>query len=159
MPSLSFEESLEITKIYSISGKLPEKTPLITTRPFRSPHHTVSAVAITGGGANPKPGEICLAHRGVLFLDEFPEFRKDTIDAMRQPLEDGSFTVSRANGTVTFPSDVMLVASMNPCKCGYFGDTSRECKCSSGEIQKYMRKISGPMLDRIDIHIQVASVK
>ena len=159
MPSLSFEESLEVTKIYSISGKLPEKAALITTRPFRNPHHTVSAVAITGGGANPKPGEICLAHKGVLFLDEFPEFRKDTIDAMRQPLEDGSFTVARANGVVTFPSDVMLVASMNPCKCGYYGDTSRECKCSSGEIQKYMHKISGPMLDRIDIHIQVPSVK
>lgn len=159
MPPLSFEESLEVTKIYSISGKLPEKAALITTRPFRNPHHTVSAVAITGGGANPKPGEICLAHKGVLFLDEFPEFRKDTIDAMRQPLEDGSFTVARANAVVTFPSDVMLVASMNPCKCGYYGDTSRECKCSAGEIQRYMHKISGPMLDRIDIHIQVPSVK
>ncbi|MBR2476602.1 MAG: YifB family Mg chelatase-like AAA ATPase [Clostridia bacterium] len=159
MPSLTFEESLEVTKIYSISGKLPEKAALITTRPFRDPHHTVSAVAITGGGANPKPGEICLAHKGVLFLDEFPEFRKDAIDAMRQPLEDGSFTVARANGVVTFPSDVMLVASMNPCKCGYYGDTSRECKCSAGDIQRYMHKISGPMLDRIDIHIQVPSVK
>lgn len=159
MPDMSFEESLEVTKIYSISGKLPEKTALITTRPFRNPHHTVSAVAITGGGTNPKPGEICLAHRGVLFLDEFPEFRKDTIDAMRQPVEDGSFTVSRANAVVTFPSNVMLVASMNPCKCGYYGDSSRECKCSAGEIQRYMHKISGPMLDRIDIHIQVPSVK
>ena len=159
MPDMTFEEALEITKIYSISGKLPNDTPLITARPFRNPHHTVSAVAITGGGTNPKPGEICLAHRGVLFLDEFPEFRKDTIDAMRQPLEDGRFTVSRANAAVTFPSDVMLVASMNPCKCGYFGDTSRECKCSAGEIQRYMRKISGPMLDRIDIHIQVPSIK
>lgn len=159
MPAMTFDEALEVTKIYSISGKLPDKTALITTRPFRNPHHTVSAVAITGGGTNPKPGEICLAHRGVLFLDEFPEFRKDTIDAMRQPLEDGSFTVSRANGAVTFPSDAMLIASMNPCKCGYFGDTSRECKCSAGEIQRYMRKISGPMLDRIDIHIQVPSVK
>ncbi len=159
LPDMTFNEALEVTKIYSISGKLPEKTALITTRPFRSPHHTVSAVAITGGGSNPKPGEICLAHRGVLFLDEFPEFRKDTIDAMRQPLEDGSFTVSRANGAVKFPSNVMLVASMNPCKCGYYGDLSRECKCSAGEIQRYMRKISGPMLDRIDIHIQVPSVK
>jgi len=159
MPDLSFEEALEVTKIYSISGKLPAGEPLIVSRPFRNPHHTVSAVAITGGGANPKPGEICLAHRGVLFLDEFPEFRKDTIDAMRQPLEDGQFTVARANGTVTFPSSVMLVASMNPCKCGYFGDSSRECRCSAGEIQRYMHKISGPMLDRIDIHIHVPSVK
>ncbi len=159
MPDLTFDEALEVTKIYSISGKLPEKTALITTRPFRNPHHTVSSVAITGGGSNPKPGEICLAHRGVLFLDEFPEFRKDTIDAMRQPLEDGSFTVSRANAAVTFPSNVMLVASMNPCKCGYYGDSVRECKCSAGEIQRYMHKISGPMLDRIDIHIQVPSVK
>ncbi len=159
MPQLSFDEALEVTKIYSISGKLPPKGNLITTRPFRNPHHTVSAVAITGGGANPKPGDICLAHRGVLFLDEFPEFRKDTIDAMRQPLEDGRFTVSRANATVTFPSEVMLVASMNPCKCGYYGDTSRECKCSAGEIQRYMHKISGPMLDRIDIQVQVPSVK
>ncbi len=159
MPGLSFDEALEVTKIYSISGKLPPGESLITTRPFRSPHHTVSAVAITGGGTNPKPGEICLAHRGVLFLDEFPEFRKDTIDAMRQPLEDGSFTVSRANATVSFPSSVMLIASMNPCKCGYYGDSSRECKCSAGEIQRYMHKISGPMLDRIDIQIQVPSVK
>ncbi len=159
MPSMTFDEALEVTKIYSISGKLSDETPLITARPFRNPHHTVSAVAITGGGTTPKPGEICLAHRGVLFLDEFPEFRKDVIDAMRQPLEDGSFTVSRANGVVTFPSDVMLIAGMNPCKCGYFGDSSRECKCSAGEIQRYMRKISGPMLDRIDIHIQVPSVK
>lgn len=159
MPEMSFEEALEVTKIYSVSGKLSKEDSLITTRPFRNPHHTVSAVAITGGGANPKPGEICLAHRGVLFLDEFPEFRKDTVDAMRQPLEDGKFTVSRANATVTFPSSVMLVASMNPCKCGYYGDKSRECKCSANEIQRYINKISGPMLDRIDIHIQVPSVK
>ncbi len=159
MPEMSFEEALEVTKIYSVAGKLSKEDSLITTRPFRNPHHTVSAVAITGGGANPKPGEICLAHRGVLFLDEFPEFRKDTIDAMRQPLEDGQFTVSRANAAVTFPSSVMLVASMNPCKCGYYGDKSRECKCSANDIQRYMNKISGPMLDRIDIHIQVPSVK
>lgn len=159
MPKLSFEEALEVTKIYSINGSLPPRTALITQRPFRNPHHTVSAVAITGGGTVPKPGEICLAHRGVLFLDEFPEFRKDTIDAMRQPLEDGSFTVARANATVRFPSKVMLVAGMNPCKCGYFGDSSRKCTCSAGEIQRYMRKISGPMLDRIDLHIQVPSVK
>lgn len=159
MPDLSFEEALEVTKIYSINGSLPPNTALITQRPFRNPHHTVSAVAITGGGTVPKPGEICLAHRGVLFLDEFPEFRKDTIDAMRQPLEDGSFTVARANASARFPSKVMLVAGMNPCKCGYFGDTSRKCTCSAGEIQRYMHKISGPMLDRIDLHIQVPSVK
>jgi len=159
LPDLSFDEALEVTKIYSIAGLLSRNTSLITTRPFRSPHHTISNVSITGGGSIPKPGEISLAHRGVLFLDEFPEFKKDAIEAMRQPLEDGCFTVSRVAGTATFPASAMLVASMNPCRCGYFGDTSRECKCSPGDIQKYLGKISGPMLDRFDIQVQVPSVK
>lgn len=159
LPDLSFEEALEVTKIYSIAGKLPANTPLITERPFRSPHHTVSGVSITGGGSIPRPGEISLAHRGVLFLDEFPEFRKDTIEAMRQPLEDGSLTVSRVAGSATFPSSCMLIASMNPCQCGYFGDSSRECNCSPLSIQKYIGKISGPMLDRFDIQIQVSAVR
>jgi len=159
LPDLTFEEALEVTKIYSIAGKLSEDVPLITKRPFRSPHHTVSSVALTGGGTNPKPGEITLAHRGVLFLDEFPEFRKDAIEAMRQPIEDGKLTVSRVSGTAVFPSAVMLIASMNPCNCGYYGDPTRECTCSAGQIQKYLNKISGPMLDRFDIHIEVAAVK
>jgi len=159
LPDLSFEEALEVTKIYSVAGLLGGGKSLITTRPFRSPHHTVSNVSITGGGTIPRPGEISLAHRGVLFLDEFPEFRKDAIEAMRQPLEDGSFTVSRVAGSATFPSSAMLVASMNPCKCGYYGDSARECTCTPQSIHSYLGKISGPMLDRFDIHIQVSSVK
>lgn len=159
LPRLSFDEALEVTKIYSIAGKLKADTPLITKRPFRSPHHTVSNVALTGGGSNPHPGEISLAHRGVLFLDEFPEFKKDAIDAMRQPIEEGTMTVSRASGSVTFPGEVMLIASMNPCKCGYFGDPTHECTCTAGQIQQYLGKISGPMLDRFDMHIEVSAVK
>ncbi len=159
LPDLTFEEALEVTKIYSITGKLSVSDSLITVRPFRSPHHTISAVGMTGGGTVPKPGEMSLAHRGVLFLDEFPEFRKDAVESMRQPLEDGSFTVTRASGSATFPSSVMLVASMNPCKCGYFGDPVRECTCTSTQIQNYLSKISGPMLDRFDIQIEVPAVK
>lgn len=159
LPRMSFEEALEVTKIYSVSGKLTADTPLITKRPFRSPHHTSSAVSLTGGSTNPKPGEISLAHRGVLFLDEFPEFRKDAIEAMRQPIEDGYVTVSRVSGSSVFPSSVMLIASMNPCKCGYYGDANRECTCSASQIQSYLGKVSGPMLDRFDLHIEVASVK
>lgn len=159
LPDLSFEEALEVTKIYSIAGKLPPDKPIITERPFRSPHHTVSGVSITGGGSVPRPGEISLAHRGVLFLDEFPEFRKDAIEAMRQPLEDGYLTVSRVSGSATFPSSSMLIAGMNPCSCGYYGDPARECTCSPLSVQKYLGKISGPMLDRIDIQIHVPSVK
>ena len=159
LPAMSFDEALEVTKIYSVAGKLPPELPLITKRPFRSPHHTVSGVALTGGGSVPKPGEISLAHRGVLFLDEFPEFKKDAIDAMRQPIEDGAFTVSRVAGSSVFPSSVMLIASMNPCKCGYYGDATRECTCTAGQIQSYLGKISGPMLDRIDIHIEVPAIK
>ncbi len=159
LPAMSFDEALEVTKIYSVAGKLPPDLPLITRRPFRSPHHTVSGVALTGGGSVPKPGEISLAHRGVLFLDEFPEFRKDAIESMRQPIEDGTFTVSRVAGTSSFPSSVMLIASMNPCKCGYYGDSVRECTCTPGQIQSYLGKISGPMLDRFDIHIEVPAIK
>lgn len=159
LPDLSFEEALEVTKIYSIAGRLPADKPLITERPFRSPHHTVSGVSLTGGGSVPGPGEISLAHRGILFLDEFPEFRKDAIESMRQPLEDGYLTVSRVSGSATFPSSSMLIAGMNPCSCGYYGDPSRECTCSPLSVQKYLSKISGPMLDRIDIQIHVPSVK
>jgi len=159
LPDMSFEEALEVTKIYSVAGKLPQDTPIITKRPFRSPHHTVSSVGLTGGGTNPKPGEISLAHRGVLFLDEFPEFRKDAIEAMRQPIEDGYLTVSRASGSCVFPSSVMLIASMNPCKCGYYGDSTRECTCTTGQIQSYLGKVSGPMLDRFDLHIEVPAIK
>ncbi len=159
LPAMSFNEALEVTKIYSVAGKLPRDLPLITKRPFRSPHHTVSGVALTGGGSVPKPGEISLAHRGVLFLDEFPEFKKDAIEAMRQPIEDGSFTVSRVAGSSSFPSSVMLIASMNPCKCGYYGDSTRECTCTAGQIQAYLGKVSGPMLDRFDIHIEVPAIK
>lgn len=159
LPAMSFDEALEVTKIYSVAGKLPKDLPLVTKRPFRSPHHTVSGIALTGGGSVPKPGEISLAHRGVLFLDEFPEFKKDAIEAMRQPIEDGSFTVSRVAGTSVFPSSVMLIASMNPCKCGYYGDSVRECTCTTGQIQAYLGKVSGPMLDRFDIHIEVPAIK
>jgi len=159
LPIMSFDEALEVTKIYSVAGKLPPELPLITSRPFRNPHHTVSGVALTGGGSIPKPGEISLAHRGVLFLDEFPEFKKDAIEAMRQPIEDGSFTVSRVAGSSVFPSLVMLIASMNPCKCGYYGDATRECTCTPGQIQSYLGKISGPMLDRFDLHIEVPAIK
>lgn len=159
LPDMSFDEALEVTKIYSVAGQLKAGTALITKRPFRSPHHTMSSAALTGGGSNPRPGEISLAHRGVLFLDEFPEFRKDAMEAMRQPIEDGSLTVSRVSGSCVFPSSVMLIASMNPCKCGYFGDPNHECTCTSGQIQSYLGKVSGPMLDRFDLHIEVPSVK
>lgn len=159
LPEMTFEESLEVTKIYSVAGKLSADVPLITKRPFRSPHHTASGVALTGGGAVPRPGEISLAHRGVLFLDELPEFRKDAIEAMRQPIEDGRLTVSRVSGSMEFPSSVMLIAGMNPCKCGYFGDPRMECNCTPGQIQNYLSRVSGPMMDRFDIHIQVPSVK
>ncbi len=159
LPDLTFEEALEVTKIHSVSGLLSETGSLITIRPFRNPHHSVSSAGLIGGGKIPKPGEISLAHFGVLFLDELPEFRKDALEAMRQPIEDGCVTISRINATLTYPSNVMLVASMNPCKCGFYGDSTRECTCSPLQIQHYLSRISGPMLDRIDIHIQVSPVK
>lgn len=158
-PKLTFEESLELTKIYSVSNLLPQGESLVSKRPFRSPHHTASTISIIGGGKFPKPGEVSLAHRGVLFLDEFPEFSSFTIEALRQPLEDKKVVISRASGSISFPSNFMLVAAMNPCKCGWLGDPERECTCTPAVIEKYKRKISGPILDRIDLQVPVQRVK
>ena len=158
LPELSFEEALEITKIHSIAGELKENA-IVTRRPFRSPHHTISGISLVGGGRIPKPGEISLAHYGVLFLDELPEFNKNTLEVLRGPLEDRKVTISRINASLTYPCNFMLIASMNPCSCGYFGSQEKECTCSIQSIQKYMGKISGPLLDRMDIHIEVTPVK
>lgn len=158
LPKLTLDEALEVTKIYSISGLL-DGTPIITKRPFRSPHHTTSHIGLIGGSANPKPGEVSLAHRGVLFLDEFPEFPRHVLEALRQPLEDGFVTISRAAKRLTFPSKFLLFAAQNPCPCGYFGDKSHNCTCAPAQILRYQKKISGPMLDRIDIHLDVPAVK
>ncbi|MEZ6066715.1 MAG: YifB family Mg chelatase-like AAA ATPase [Planctomycetaceae bacterium] len=158
MPSLSPEESLETTRIYSAVGRLPEGQPLLLQRPFRSPHHTISEAGLVGGGSTPTPGEISLSHHGVLFLDELPEFNRRTLEVMRQPLEEGNVTISRAVGSVTFPADLMLVAAMNPCPCGYRGDPKRQCKCNPLQVERYVSRISGPLLDRIDIHIEVPPV-
>jgi len=159
LPPLTFEEALETTKIHSIAGILSSDIALITERPFRSPHHTVSDAALIGGGSFPRPGEVSFAHHGVLFLDEFPEFKKNVLEVMRQPMEDYKVTISRSKMSLEFPANFMLVAAMNPCPCGYYTDPTKECTCNSGMIQKYMAKISGPMLDRIDIHIEVPAVK
>ena len=158
LPDLSFEESLEITKIYSISGNLNNNNSIIKTRPFRSPHHTISPVSLVGGGRFPKPGEISLAHFGVLFLDELPEFNRNTLEVLRGPLEDGEITIGRVSQVLTYPSEFMLVASMNPCPCGFYG-SEKECRCSPQSIKKYISKLSGPLLDRIDIQVGVSSVK
>lgn len=159
LPPLTFEEALETTKIHSIAGILPKETTLITERPFRSPHHTISDAALVGGGSFPRPGEISFAHHGVLFLDELPEFPKNVLEVLRQPLEDSRVTVSRSKMSLEFPANFMLVAAMNPCPCGYYTDPNRKCTCTIPQIQKYMGKISGPLLDRIDIHIEVPAVK
>lgn len=159
LPNLSFEEALETTKIHSVAGVLPKNTPLITIRPYRAPHHTISPVSLVGGGKIPKPGEISLAHNGVLFLDELPEFNKSTLEVLRGPLEDGIVTISRINATLSYPCNFMLVASMNPCPCGFYGSKEKECTCSPQAIQKYMGKVSGPLLDRIDIQVEVTPVK
>lgn len=153
LPDLSLDEALELTKIYSIAGKLGSD--FLTSRPVRSPHHTTSNVALVGGGASPKPGEITLSHRGILFLDEFPEFPRNVLEALRQPLEDGIVTVSRASGSFTFPAKFTLVAAQNPCPCGYYGDAAKKCQCSAAQIFKYQKKVSGPLLDRIDLHVEV----
>lgn len=159
LPDMTFEEMLEVTKLHSIAGTLPADAPLITHRPFRSPHHTVSANALSGGGVIPRPGELSLSHCGVLFLDELPEFRRDTLEVLRQPLEDGVITISRVNATLTYPCNIMLVAAMNPCPCGNLDNPHRQCTCSQNQIRRYRAKISGPLLDRIDIQIDLPTIK
>jgi magnesium chelatase family protein len=159
LPRLDFDESLEVTKIFSVAGVLPRGDALVTKRPFRSPHHTASAVSLVGGGTNPRPGEISLAHRGVLFLDEFAEFSRAVLENLRQPLEDGEVTVSRAKGSLRFPARFMLIAAMNPCPCGYAGDPERICACLPSQAERYKLKISGPIMDRIDLHVEVPRVK
>ncbi len=158
LPEMTFEEALETTKIYSIMGLLPEQQGLITRRPFRSPHHTISDAGLIGGGQFPKPGEVSLAHNGVLFLDELPEFRKNVLEVLRQPLENGTVSIARAATSLTFPARFILAAAMNPCPCGYLGDPAHECICTPTQIHKYASRISGPLLDRIDIHLEVPAV-
>ncbi len=159
LPDMTFEESIETTKIHSISGMIDEKTPLVTVRPFRAPHHTISAVGLAGGGSIPHPGEISLAHNGLLFLDELAEFDRKTLEILRQPLEDGKVTISRAAGTFSYPASIMLIAAMNPCPCGYYGHPSGKCRCSQKQVVTYLSKISGPLLDRFDLHIEAAPVE
>ncbi|RKX22471.1 MAG: magnesium chelatase [Candidatus Zixiibacteriota bacterium] len=159
LPDMTINEALETTKIHSVAGRLPSGSALIATRPFQSPHHTISYAGLVGGGAIPKPGEVSVAHHGVLFLDELPEFKKDILEMLRQPMEDYQVTISRALTTLTYPANFMLIAAMNPCPCGYYGDPKHDCNCSTSEIQRYMSRISGPLMDRIDIHITVPSVK
>lgn len=159
LPDMTPNEAIEVTKIHSVAGTLPPGESFISTRPFRSPHHTISAAGLAGGGVNPKPGELSLAHNGVLFMDELPEFHKDVLEVLRQPMEDGFVTISRVMGTIAYPCSTLLVGAMNPCKCGYYGDDEHICKCTPQSVEKYRSKISGPLMDRIDIHINVPSVK
>ncbi len=159
LPDLSFEEAVEVTKIFSVAGLLKRNEAIIGTRPFRSPHHTISDIGLSGGGNTPRPGEISLAHRGVLFLDELPEFKRNVLEVLRQPLEDGQVTITRSAATTTYPAALMLVAAMNPCPCGYLGDGQRECRCTARQVRRYRSRISGPLLDRIDIHIEVPSIR
>lgn len=159
LPPLSLQEALETTKIHSVAGKLPENATLISRRPFRAPHHTISDVALVGGGGHPQPGEISLAHNGVLFLDELPEFKRTVLEVMRQPMEERKVTISRARVALDFPASFMLIASMNPCPCGYYNHPTRECTCSPHIVQKYLNKVSGPLLDRIDLHVEVTPVE
>lgn len=159
MPPMSLEEAIETTKIHSVCGLLSSGESIVLRRPFRDPHHTISDIGLLGGTANITPGEVSLAHHGVLFLDELPEFHRSTLEVMRQPLEDGKVTISRATGTMTFPSAFMLVAAMNPCPCGYYGDTKRNCRCSDKQVERYRQKISGPLLDRIDLHVEAPAVE
>jgi magnesium chelatase family protein len=158
LPPLTFEEALQTTKVHSVTGMLPSGVSLLTQRPFRSPHHTMSAVSLVGGGVNPLPGEISLSHNGVLFMDELPEFPKQVTDALRQPLEDRQVTITRASGRATFPCSFMMVAAMNPCRCGYFGHPTRKCTCRQGDVARYLSNVSGPMLDRMDIQIELPSL-
>lgn len=159
LPPLTYDEALEVTKIYSVAGELSRKQGLITERPQRNPHHTTSDIALIGGGKWPRPGEISLAHRGILFLDELPEFPRSVLEVMRQPLEEGKITISRANGTLTFPAKFILVAAQNPCPCGYLTDPDRTCTCNLSQVVRYQKNISGPLLDRIDLHLEVPKVK
>lgn len=158
LPDMSFDEALEVTKIHSVAGKLDEKSGIIVERPFRTPHHTATLIAMTGGGRTAKPGEISMAHNGVLFLDELPEYNKKTIETLRQPMEDKVITIARNMQTVTYPADFILVGSMNPCPCGYYGSTKVKCKCSASQIHSYLNKVSGPLMDRIDLHVEVDSI-
>ncbi len=159
LPDLTFEEAIETTKIHSVAGELSNDQPILTERPFRAPHHTVSAAGLSGGGSVPRPGEISLAHNGVLFLDELPEFSRSAMEALRQPIETGSVAISRASGTLSYPCRMMVIAAMNPCPCGYYGHPSRRCSCTPGQIQHYLSRISGPLLDRLDLHVDVAPVE
>src|SRR6187401_511894 len=158
LPPLTLHEALETTKIHSVAGKLPENSSLMTVRPFRSPHHTISDVALVGGGGIPQPGEISLANNGVLFLDELPEFKRTVLEVMRQPMEERRVTISRAKVSLEYPANFMLIASMNPCPCGYYNHPEKECVCGAGVVKKYLNKISGPLLDRIDLHVEVTPV-
>ena len=158
LPPMSMEEALETTKIHSVAGKMGKKIGLVTERPFRKPHHTISNVALVGGGGYPQPGEISLAHNGVLFLDELPEYQRTVLEVMRQPLEDRSVSISRAKFTVDYPASFMLIAAMNPCPCGYYNHPEKKCVCGTGVVQKYLNRISGPLLDRIDLHVEVTPI-